>query len=79
MDRPRASPMFANLSGYLTALMYGFTGLQLGPGEPDDWSVHPVRLPEGWREIEIERVWVRGRAHALEARSGGVGARLTAA
>lgn len=61
--------MFANLSGYLTGLLYEFTGLQVGPGAPDSWAVHPVRLPEGWREIHVERVWVRGQEHALEARA----------
>ena len=30
-DRPRASPMFANLSGYLTGILYGFTGLRPSP------------------------------------------------
>jgi trehalose/maltose hydrolase-like predicted phosphorylase len=69
-DRPRASPMFANLSGYLTALLYGFTGLQPGPGEPETWAVRPPALPRGWRGIEVERVWIRGRAHSLVARSG---------
>ena len=69
-DRPRASPMFANLSGYLTGVIYGFTGLQLSPGEPKDWAVHPVRLPEGWRAIQIERVFARGGEFSLEARSG---------
>jgi protein-glucosylgalactosylhydroxylysine glucosidase len=69
-DRPRASPMFANLSGYLTGLIYGFTGLQLGPGAPESWSVHPVRLPVGWREIRIDRIWAHGTAHSLVARAG---------
>jgi hypothetical protein len=69
-DRPRASPMFANLSGYLTGLLYGFTRLQLGPGNPDSWAAHPVCLPEGWRAIRIERLWARGRAYSLDARSG---------
>ena len=78
IDRPRASPMFANLSGYLTSVLYGFTGLQLNPGSPDSWALHPVRLPEGWRAINVDRVWVRGRVHSLEARSG-VLARLSTA
>ena len=69
VDRPRASPMFANLSGYLTTMLYGFTGLQLNPGSPDLWALHPVRLPDGWRAILVDRVWVRGEAHSLEARS----------
>ena len=69
-DRPRASPMFANLSGYLTGLLYGFTGLQLGQDEPGAWSRHPVRMPSGWRAIRIGRLWIRGRPWALEARAG---------
>jgi protein-glucosylgalactosylhydroxylysine glucosidase len=68
-DRPRASPMFANLSGFLTGLVYGFTGLQIGPGTAESWTVHPVSLPEGWRAIHVDRVWVRGQAHSLDARS----------
>jgi hypothetical protein len=69
-DRPRASPMFANLSGYLTGLLYGFTGLRPNPGEPETWGVRPAALPQGWRSIEVERVWMRRRAYSLEARSG---------
>ncbi len=68
-DRPRASPMFANLSGFLTSMLFGFTGVQLGPGEPDTWAQHPVRLPARWRAIRVERVWARGVPHVLEARA----------
>jgi hypothetical protein len=62
--------MFANLSGYLTGLLYGFTGLRPNPGEPETWGVRPAALPQGWRAIEVERVWMRRRAYSLEARSG---------
>jgi protein-glucosylgalactosylhydroxylysine glucosidase len=75
-DRPRASPMFANLSGFLIGLLYGFTGVQLGPGDPETWSRHAVRLPAGWRSLRVERIWVRGEAQTLEARSGAEGARI---
>jgi trehalose/maltose hydrolase-like predicted phosphorylase len=75
-DRPRASPMFANLSGFLTGLLYGFTGIQIGAGDPETWCSRPVTLPEGWRGIEIERVWVRGRPWRLEARGGDPAATL---
>ena len=75
-DRPRASPMFANLSGFLTGVLYGFTGIQLGPGDPDTWSRHPVRMPAGWRSLRVERIWVRGKPHTLEARSGAAGAQI---
>jgi hypothetical protein len=76
-DRPRASPMFANLSAYLSGLMYGFTGIQLGHDDPSTWARHPVRLPSGWRAIRIERLWIRGRPWALEARAGESSCRLT--
>ena len=46
--------MFANLSGYLTALLYGFTGIQPGPGEADTWAAHQVGLPEGWQAIQVD-------------------------
>jgi protein-glucosylgalactosylhydroxylysine glucosidase len=69
--------MFANLSAYLTGLMYGFTGLQLGHDEPESWSRHPVRLPAGWRAVRIGRLWIRGRPWALEARAGDSSCRLT--
>ena len=69
-DRPRASPMFANLSGFLTALLYGFTGIRPSPAEPDTWTERHVVLPEGWQRIEVERVWVRGQTYSLEARPG---------
>jgi hypothetical protein len=70
VDRPRASPMFANLSGFLTGVLYGFTGIQLGPEEPEAWSRRGVALPDGWRSIRVERVWVRGKPMTLEARAG---------
>ena len=71
-DKPQASPMFANLSGYLTGLLYGFPGIRPNHGAPSTWSDRPVTLPAGWRGIEVERVWVRGAPHRLSARSGSV-------
>ena len=78
-ERPRASPMFANLSGFLTGVLYGFTGIQLGPEQPDAWSRHRVALPDGWRAIRVERVWVRGKGMSLEARAGSDRAQLVPA
>jgi trehalose/maltose hydrolase-like predicted phosphorylase len=76
-DRPRASPMFANLSGYLTSVLYGFTGLQLGPDGPATWATNPVTLPEGWRGIHVERIFVRGKEASLDARAGAASAEVT--
>lgn len=75
-DRPRASPMFANLSGFLTGLLFGFSGLMLGPTEPPTWAAHPVRLPEGWAAIHVDRVWARGTGWSLHAEAGAASARL---
>jgi len=69
-DRPRASPMFANLSGYLTGVLYGFTGLRLTTDEPETWAEGDVRLPAGWKSITVERLWVRGMPYELEAKAG---------
>ena len=76
-DRPRASPMFANLSAYLNTVLYGFTGVQIGHEEPPAWARHRVRLPEGWRGVHVERIWARERPWTLDARQGDRRARLT--
>lgn len=59
-----------NPAGFLMALLYGLTGLQLGPGEPQSWATQPIRLPEGWEGIDVERIWARGRPARLSARHG---------
>jgi trehalose/maltose hydrolase-like predicted phosphorylase len=69
-DRPRASPMFANLSGYLTGLLYGLTGIRLSLGEPDAFGEWAVVMPAGWKAIHVDRVWLRGRPWRLDARAG---------
>ncbi|HEY8192583.1 MAG TPA: hypothetical protein VIF36_01540, partial [Gaiellaceae bacterium] len=69
-DMPRAGPFAANLGGFLSALLYGLTGLRLQPGEPSTWCERTPLLPAGWRAIEVDRIWVRGRQAALVARHG---------
>ena len=69
-DRPRASPMFANLGGYLTGLLYGFTGIQPSTAEPDSWAERPVVLPDGWKGIHVDQVWIRSRPWGLDAAAG---------
>ena len=69
-DRPRASPMFANLSGYLTALLYGFSGLEVGADDPSAWGRRPTQLPEGWKSIHVDRVWARALPHEFDAVAG---------
>jgi hypothetical protein len=72
----RAGPFFANLGGFLMACMYGLTGLRIGAGAPDTWAERPARMPAGWDGVEIERMWIRGRAASLHAAHGDERARL---
>lgn len=69
-DKPKAGPLFANLGGFLSSLLYGLPRLRLGPGSPDSWCKGPVVLPEGWEGIEVERVWVRGKPATFAAHHG---------
>jgi hypothetical protein len=69
-ERTPAGPFTANLGGFLTGCLYGLTGVQPGAGEPGTWGVKPVALPRGWRAVEVERVWARGREARLVARRG---------
>ena len=64
-DRPRVGPLFANLGGFLTSLIYGLPRIRLGPGAPDTWLEGPITMPSAWEGIEVDRVWVRGNAHEL--------------
>jgi trehalose/maltose hydrolase-like predicted phosphorylase len=75
-DRPRSGPFFANLGGFLMGLLYGLPALRTGPGAPDGWPARRVVLPEGWRSVQVERAWVRGRPMRLIAEQGDARARL---
>jgi hypothetical protein len=76
-EQPQAGPFFANMGGFLTGLLFGFTGLHIGPDLPQSWSERPVVLPAGWEAIEVDRLWIRGRPMRLLARHGARGAELT--
>ncbi|HET9344448.1 MAG TPA: hypothetical protein VFO05_02000 [Candidatus Limnocylindrales bacterium] len=69
-SKPRAGPMFANIGAYLSTVLFGFTGLRLGSGDPADWAERRVSLPSGWRAIRVERLMVRGHERSLVARAG---------
>ena len=75
-DKPRTGPMFANIGGYLTTLLYGYPGLRLGPGKTETWAERPVVLPAGWKSIQVERVWAHGEGRSLTAVAGAPGAIL---
>ena len=66
-DKPRTGPMFANIGGFLTTLLYGYPGLRLGPGAPDTWTERSVVLPPGWKSLYVERIWAHGEAQSLLA------------
>ena len=69
-DQPRTGPMFANIGGFLTTLIYGYPGIRLGAGAPETWADAPVVLPPDWRAIHIERIWAHGEERSLTAVAG---------
>ena len=71
-EQPQAGPFFANMGGFLSGLLLGFPRLEPAAGGIEDWAKGPVILPEGWTAIEVDRLWIRGRAVRLIARHGEV-------
>jgi trehalose/maltose hydrolase-like predicted phosphorylase len=69
-EQPQAGPFFANIGGFLTGLLFGFTGLEPGGDDPQSWIRRPVNLPAGWSAIEIDQIWVHGKPMKLSARQG---------
>ncbi|MBI1684123.1 glycoside hydrolase family 65 protein [Caulobacter hibisci] len=69
-EQPQAGPFFANIGGFLTGLLFGFTGMEPGSDDPQAWMRRPVNLPAGWTAIEVDRLWIRGKPMALSARQG---------
>ena len=39
-EQPMAGPFFANMGGFLMSLLFGFPGLDVGPGDPRSWAKH---------------------------------------
>lgn len=67
---PQASPMMANLGAFLSSLLFGLPGILPNHGDPRSWAERRVVLPAGWKAIEVERLWVRGRPTRLVAAHG---------
>jgi hypothetical protein len=68
--QPMAGPFSANMGGLLMSLLLGLPRLKPGYGKPETWAEAEVVLPEGWKSIEVERLWLRGREASLEAAQG---------
>lgn len=69
-EQPMAGPFFANLGGFLMALLQGFPGMCVGPSAPSTWPQRKVVLPQGWKAIEVQRFWAHGKPHRLLAQNG---------
>jgi trehalose/maltose hydrolase-like predicted phosphorylase len=75
-EMPRAAPFVANIGGFLSSLLFGLPGIRTSAEAPPTWCRRPVVLPEGWRNIQVERLWVRGEPWSLSAKHGDEQARL---
>jgi hypothetical protein len=69
-EQPQAGPFAANIGGFLISLLMGFPGIQPNLGDPQSWPCRPVTLPDGWKAITIEHLWIRGRPYRLKAVQG---------
>ncbi|HEY8255551.1 MAG TPA: hypothetical protein VIG39_12970 [Rhizomicrobium sp.] len=69
-EQPMAGPFFANMGGFLSGLLLGFPRLVPGAGYPESWAQGDVALPKGWKAIEVERLWLRGKPVRLVAAQG---------
>jgi hypothetical protein len=69
-EQPAAGPFFANMGGFLMSLLLGFPGLAMSSGPLEDWPRRNAVLPAGWRAIEVERLWLRGKPVRLIAEQG---------
>src|SRR4029079_17454183 len=69
-EQPQAGPFFANIGGFLTSLLMGFTGLRPNAKDPASWAEKRVVLPDQWRAIEVDQLQVHGRLAKLQASHG---------
>lgn len=69
-EQPQAGPFFANMGGFLMSLLLGFPRLRPGPGDVSGWGKQDVILPAGWKQIAVERIWLKGRPARLCAAHG---------
>ncbi|MFW5802798.1 MAG: hypothetical protein ACOCWJ_02665 [Verrucomicrobiota bacterium] len=73
----RTTDFVTGQGSFITACLLGFTGLELTGGSPETtWCKHAPALPEGWKAIEVERIWAHGRPARLIAEQGKPNAEL---
>ena len=75
-EKPRVGPLLANVGGFLTSLMYGLPRIRINGPDPTGWLGGPIVMPDAWESIEIDQIYVGGRACALRARHGAPTAEL---
>jgi hypothetical protein len=69
-EQPVSGPFLANMGGFLLGLLYGLTGIELGPDDPQSWCRRSVVMPDAWDGVEVDRLWVRDRPAVLSAKHG---------
>ena len=69
-EQPVAGPFFANMGGFLMGLLFGFTGIQPSSASVNEWSLRKAVLPDGWKAIEVQRLWIHGKPMTLNAAHG---------
>jgi hypothetical protein len=69
-EQPQAGPFFANIGGFVTSLLMGFTGLRPNAKDPASWAERKVVLPDQWKAIEVDQLRVHGRLAKLQALHG---------
>jgi hypothetical protein len=63
----------------LKQVLFNLPGIEISESPYQNWCVRPVRLPEGWEKIEVERLWIGNKQVRLIARHGDQKAILRAA
>lgn len=69
-------PFGTNAAGLLMACIMGLPGMRPDSGNPENWFMFPVTMPENWDGIEIDSLTVRGKQARLDARHGEPAARF---
>lgn len=69
------TPFLTGRGALLAGVMLGLTRLNLWEDE-DKWLEGPITLPQGWEEITLQRIYLKGRAARVTARHGAAHAEI---